>query len=55
MIITVLLVSIVIALGAITVHGFYSYAELKGYERGLDEAEQIIGDVRHGRISEHGN
>lgn len=39
--------AIAIAVGAIFLYTCCSYAELKGYERGLDEAEQIMDEVRN--------
>lgn len=47
MIIFALMVSVVIALGAIAAYISCSYAESKGYMRGLEEAEQIMKEVRH--------
>lgn len=46
MIITSILVALTIALGSIALHMMYVDAEMKGYERGLDDAEQIIKEVR---------
>ena len=37
--------AIAIAVGAIMLYVSCSYAELKGYERGLEEAEQIMEEV----------
>jgi len=45
--ITAILVAMAIAIGAIALHASYMCVELKGYERGLDEAERIIRGVRH--------
>ena len=36
-------------LGALVLYAFCSYAELKGYEQGLDEAEEIMNEVRNER------
>lgn len=46
MIIFAIAVSIIIALGMLVLYTSLSYAEVKGYERGLDEAEQIIREVK---------
>ena len=45
------LTSIAIAVCAILLYVSCSYAELKGYERGLDEAEEIIEEVQNGNSS----
>ena len=37
--------AIAIACGAILLYVSCSYAELKGYERGMNEAEEIISEV----------
>ena len=42
MIIFTLLISGAVLIGALTLYTICSYVELKGYERGLDEAEQIV-------------
>lgn len=36
-------------LGALVLYASCSYAELKGYERGLDEVEEIMNEVRNER------
>lgn len=46
MIIATMLISATFLFGALVMHAMYMHAELKGYERGLDEAEQIITEVR---------
>lgn len=47
MIIFTLLIGGAFLLGTLTLYTLCSYVELKGYERGLDEAEQIIRGVRN--------
>ena len=47
MIIWTIIISIVILLGALVMHASFSYVEHKGYMRGLDEAEEIMKEVRH--------
>ena len=49
MIITAILVALTFAAGGVALHSMYLNIELKGYMRGLDEAEQIISEVRNGR------
>lgn len=44
--ITALCVATAILIGALTLHAMYGYAEMQGYLRGLDEAEQIICEVK---------
>ena len=51
MIITAIVVACVFVVGALALHTMYTIAELKGYERGLDEAEAIISEVRHESIA----
>lgn len=46
MVIWAMLVASVFVFGALVLHAMYTIAELKGYERGMDEAEQIINAVR---------
>lgn len=41
--------AIAIACGAILLYVSCSYAELKGYMRGLEEAEEIIREVQNER------
>lgn len=53
MIVAAIVATIVIALGILAAYISLTYAEMKGYERGLYEAEQIARDVRDGRLSEH--
>lgn len=52
------LTAIVIACSAITLYVSCSYAEHKGYMRGLDEAEEIMNEVqavcKHGKWIYHG-
>ena len=50
MIIFTIIIAAVVFLGALTMHVMLMYAELKGYERGLDEAEQIMEEVRNERL-----
>lgn len=45
MIIFTLLISGAVLIGALTLYTICSYVELKGYERGLDEIEQMIDEV----------
>ena len=45
MLITTIVISCVFVIGALAMYTAYYYVELKGYERGLDEAEQIIEEV----------
>ena len=47
MIITSILVALAIAVGAIFLHISCICAETKGYLRGLEEAEQIITEVKN--------
>ena len=49
MIIATILISAVFLLGALVLHAMFMHAELKGYERGMDEAEQIIEEVHRER------
>ena len=49
MIIFSILISVVFVLGALTIYAFGAYTETKGYMRGLEEAEEIISEVRDGR------
>lgn len=44
--ITALCVATAFLIGALTLHAIYGYAEMQGYLRGLDEAEQIICEVK---------
>ena len=46
MVIFAIAVSVIIALGMLVLYASLSYAEVKGYERGLDEAEQIVRETR---------
>lgn len=55
MIIAAIVATLVIALGILAAYISLSYAEMKGYERGLYEAEQIARDVRDGKVFEHGD
>lgn len=48
MIIWAIIVSIVFLLGSLTLHAFYTMVELRGYNRGLEDAEQIMKDVYQG-------
>lgn len=50
MLIFAIFVSVIIALAAITLYISMSYAETKGYMRGLEEAEQMMEEVRNERI-----
>ncbi len=43
--ITGILVAIAITFGAILLHATFMYGEIKGYEHGLDDAEQIAREV----------
>ena len=43
--------AIAIAVGAILLYVSCSYAEHKGYMRGLDEAEEIMREVQNGNSS----
>lgn len=47
MIIFTIIISAAILLGALVMYASCSYAEHKGYMRGLDEAEEIVKEVRH--------
>ena len=47
MIIFAILVSVVFVLGALTIYAFGAYTEARGYMRGLEEAEEIINEVRY--------
>lgn len=47
MIIFTFIIAAVFLLGALVLYTFCSYVELKGYERGLDEAEEIMNEVRN--------
>ena len=51
MIIFSMLIGGVFLLGALVLYTLCSYVELKGYERGLDEAEQIMAEVQNGNSS----
>ena len=54
MIVAAIMATLVIALGILAAYISLSYAEMKGYERGLYEAEQIVREEREdGRLSEH--
>ena len=53
MIIFTILIAIVFLLGALVLYCIYAYVELKGYERGLDEAEKIMTE-HYKRGSENG-
>ena len=55
MIITAILVAMTFAVGGVLIYSAIAYSEAKGYERGLDEAEQIICEVRNENIREHGS
>lgn len=46
MIIFTILIAVVFLLGALVLYSICAYVELKGYERGLEEAEEIIGDKK---------
>lgn len=47
MLITAIMVALTVLIASLLLHMSFTYGELKGYERGLDEAEQIICEVRH--------
>ena len=47
MIIFTMLISAVFLFGALVLHTMLMHAELKGYERGMNEAEEIISEVRN--------
>lgn len=47
MIIFTILIAIVFLLGSLTIYAYASYIEHKGYMRGLDEAEEIMREVRN--------
>lgn len=47
MIIFTIIISAAILLGALVMYASCSYAEHKGYMRGLDEAGEIMNEVRH--------
>ena len=47
MIIFTIIISAAILLGALVMYASCSYAEHKGYMRGLDEAGEIINEVRN--------
>lgn len=50
MLIFAIFVSVIIALVAIALYISCSYAETKGYMRGLEEAEQIMREVHDERV-----
>lgn len=50
MLIFAIFVSVIIALGAIALYVSCSYAETRGYLKGLEEAEQIMKEVRNERV-----
>lgn len=50
MIIFSILIAVVVLLGALMLWAIYLHAELKGYERGLDEAEEIMREVRNEKV-----
>ena len=41
-------VALVVLIGSLTMHAFYTYGEYKGYMRGLDDAEEIWSEVKNG-------
>ena len=45
MIIFTIFVAIAFLIGALVLYTLCTYMELKGYERGLDEAEEIMTEV----------
>ena len=47
MIIFTIIVAIVFLIGALTLYAYASYIEHQGYMRGLDEAEEIMREVRN--------
>lgn len=47
MIIFTILISAVVLLGALLLWAIYLHAELKGYEKALDEVEQMIDEVQN--------
>ena len=49
MIFFTILISVIMLLGSLAAYASYSYVEHKGYMRGLDEAEEIIREVKDGR------
>ena len=49
MIIFTILVAGVMLFGAMTMYAFGSHVEHRGYIRGLEEAEEIIREVKDGR------
>lgn len=51
MIIFTLLVGGAFLFGALTLYTICSYVELKGYERGIDDAGKIIDEVQNGNSS----
>ena len=52
MIIFSIFISVTMLLGALVMYISCSYAEHKGYMRGLDEAEEIMNEVRHAESSD---
>ena len=49
MIIFTIIIAAAFVLGSLVLYMSVSYAEHKGYMRGLDEAEEIINEVRNER------
>lgn len=43
-------VALVVLIGSLIMHSFYTYGEYKGYMRGLDDAEQIFEEVKGEQI-----
>ena len=46
MIAVAIIVASVFAIGGVLLHALYTIVELKGYERGLTEAEEIFKEVK---------
>ena len=46
MMIFTIIIAAAFLLGSLVLYGFASYIEHKGYMRGLDEAEEIMKEVR---------
>lgn len=47
MMIFTIIIAIVFLIGALVLYSYASYIEHQGYMRGLDEAEEIIREVRN--------
>lgn len=47
-----IIVALVVLIGALILHASFTYGQLKGYEQGLDDAEQIFKEVKNREVEQ---